>query len=378
LIRRRGIRAGRANPIRIAFIALWGVSVIVTQAEEIDLKSLLPLWDHSFDVRTAAGYRDNTTLASVHPPHSGFFSSGLEASVWRLPEGGRQFRLSVSADDRRYFSSQPVDKEQLFTGQAEYKQVFAEFWQASVALEYTYLDQILDVSTSEASLSTIRVQAQIAQGTPGLRRYFSDDSWIELTFPVSRQIFVAPLDSFWEGGPKLTFERPYGEGSEWLVGFKFSQRQYDHRRQIAPDGTEIPGTRLSFQRQTVELGWKHFFDSENRWRASTKAFYTQNEDNGPGFFNYSEFGGAEEILFRFKGWAISVSVQAAYYDYVRQVVSPEETRKRAEVVAGFRCEKQITRWLKLFAEYEHERNWSNVSFDSYSVSTASGGLIWQF
>ena len=383
MIRRRGIRAGRAKPGRIAFIALLGGSVIVTQGEEIDLKSLLPLWDHTFDVRTSAGYRDNTTLASTHAPHSGFFSSGLEASVWRLPEGGRQFRFSATADDRRYFSPEPVDKEQLFTGQAEFRQVFAEFWQVSVSLEYTYLDEVLDVQTvdllaAQTRSGPMRVQAQIGQGTPGLRRYFSDDSWIELTFPISRQVFAAPLDSFWEGGPKLTFERPYGEGSEWTLSFKFGDREYDHQRQLALDATEVPGTHLSFRRQAVELGWRHFFDSENRWRATTRAFYAQNEDNGPGYFNYSSFGATEEILFRAKGWEISASVQAACYDYVRQAASPTETRKRAELVVNCRCEKQITRWLKLFTEYEHERNWSNVSLDSYSVSTVSGGLIWQF
>ena len=156
--------------VRAAILAVAGGSVFVTQAEELETAPLLPWWDYSISARTAAGYKDNVTLAHVAPQESPFISTGLEFLLWRLPRNGRQFQLIVSSDDFRYLGSGPVDKEQLAFAQAQFKQDFGAAWQASFTAEYFYQDQVIDVSTTEANLTTVHAVGQSFQAAPGLRQ----------------------------------------------------------------------------------------------------------------------------------------------------------------------------------------------------------------
>jgi hypothetical protein len=45
---------------------------------------------------------------------------------------------------------------------------------------------------------------------------------------------------------------------------------------------------------------------------------------------------------------------------------------------NLRLEKNVTGWLKLFAEYEFEHTVSNDFVEQYVVNTFKGGLLWQF
>ena len=53
-------------------------------------------------------------------------------------------------------------------------------------------------------------------------------------------------------------------------------------------------------------------------------------------------------------------------------------RWSTEIGFDFRCERHVAGFLKVFAEYERERVFSNLEPERYIVNTVKGGLNWTF
>ena len=70
----------------------------------------------------------------------------------------------------------------------------------------------------------------------------------------------------------------------------------------------------------------------------------------------------------------------AYYDYPVQTVNVTDLAKRRSTEWGvnFRCERRVSRFLKIFAEYDRTETISNLAFEQYVVNTVKGGLNWTF
>ena len=88
----------------------------------------------------------------------------------------------------------------------------------------------------------------------------------------------------------------------------------------------------------------------------------------------------EQLLFHTKNWDLCAEARIARYDYPVQTVSATDLAKRwsTELAFNFRCERRVARFLKIFAEYERERVFSNLEFERYVVATVKGGLNWMF
>src|SRR5688572_24130251 len=139
------------------FIGWTGYAI---QAQEPDLPNLdlpiaLPKWVHDLGLKTGAGYRDNVALSSQSPQASAFIATGLELIYLRLPENDTRFTFFLSAEDLHYLSPEPVDKEQTAFLQTLVTTDCGLGWQVSIAAEYVYQDQVLDVSATEAGLTTL-------------------------------------------------------------------------------------------------------------------------------------------------------------------------------------------------------------------------------
>src|SRR2546426_4336779 len=227
---RPGLGTAKWKHVAAAWFIGW--TTYAMQAQELDLPNLdlpirLPKWEHDLSLRTGAGYRDNVALASQSPKESAFIATGLEMIFLRLPENNTQFSLFLSADDLRYLSSGPVDKEQTAFAQALVKTDIGSAWQVSLAAEYVYQNQVVDVSATEPGLTTILVRGHTAIVRPGLRHDFANHCWIMVEAPVQRQFFHEPLDDYLEYGPRLTLGKTYGHQSELSVRYEITRRHYD-------------------------------------------------------------------------------------------------------------------------------------------------------
>jgi hypothetical protein len=340
----------------------------------------LPLWDRFFNFHAGAGYKDNVLLSKLNHRPSGFASSGLEATLWRLPVDGLEFFLFASADDVRYWRNDPVDKEQTGVGTAQVKKELAHGWQVSLTAQYIYQDQVLDLSASEANFASVRVVTHGYTGRPAVRKALGAKSWLEFELSATRQDFDSPLDDYWEAGPKLTLTREYGHKSNLSLSFELNERFYDHREQFDTVGVAIRGSGLEYQQDKAQLSWRHHWDKARRWRTTTRLAYEFNRDNGPGYFDYAKFSCSEQIRYQTPGWEIRLQGRVSKYNYAVQTASATDFnhRQRTDVNLNVRAERALAKQLHLFAEYDYDRSLSNQSISRYVVNTASSGLSWDF
>lgn len=370
----------QASGRKRAGLAILMSFVFVTQAQEDVPMSLFPLWDRSFSVRTAFGYKDNVLLSPRDERASAYFSSGIEASIFRLAEDGSQLTFLLTADNNHYFSVEQVDDELLALAQMQFTKPFASKWQATFGLDYFYQNQVLDVSATETNREAVEVEGHNFQFAPALRRSLGASGWLEISAPFAVRIFQEPLDNFWEAGPKLAFGHPYGRKSEWIASYSFVERAYDTRTETTSTNTSIPGTHLEFRQHKVDLASWHFWDEQRRWRTVTKFSYRRNEDNGSGYFDYDRFQISEQLRFRAKPWELIAEVRYSHYFFDVQKVSATDSshRQLPEFTWHLRAERQFKKWLKGYVDFEQEWNLSNQHSERYTVNTVSGGFIWEF
>src|SRR5262249_44710054 len=156
----------------------------------------------------------------------------------------------------------------------------------SLAVEYLYQDQVLDVSTTETNRSAIPVLGHSFLARPGLRADLPHALWLGVEVPVNRRFLDAPLDDLWEFSVRGTLAWSYGNQSEINLISEPTDRRYDNDPALQADGTPLPQTRRAFQQNDVRLLWRHYWDKERHWRTTTKLGYRVNDDNGGGYFDY--------------------------------------------------------------------------------------------
>jgi hypothetical protein len=341
----------------------------------------ISLWDESFSVRNGVGYKDNILLDESQPKASPFFVNGLDITILRLPLDRWEFAFFVSGDDIRYWQDVGVGSEDLWLGGMKLKYNFADGWQAGMSAAYSYEGQVLDLLNTEG-ISTVptKVIGHTIILHPSLRRDSGENWSLELQLEGTRQIYGAPAFSYWRAGSKLTLARRYGHHSDVSLSYQIIDQPYDSNPQADLNGNGIPGTRLIYLTQRVELASQHYWDKEHVWESTTKLDFDINHDNGSGYFNFYRYAASEQADYENHGWKITGLAELIHYDYPLQDVSSIDTGKlyQTGLTLNLHLEKQLFHWLKLFMEYEYEHAFSNESTEHYIVNTIKGGASWEF
>ena len=354
-----------------------GWTGLTTHAQPLDLP--LSVWERFFTVSAGFGYKDNPTLSHSAREPSAFFAGNLELFAVRLPSNGRQYSLFLTADDRRYFSSESVDKEQLVIAQAEFKQVFDDAGEVSISAEYDYQDQIADVSVTETNLEAIRVRGHTLAGHITARLNFPNQIWGLVELTPNRQWYAQPLDDYLEFGCAAVLGRDYGNRSDVSFRYQPGFRDYDNEVKLTASGEPVPGTHRSFNQQEFRLMWRHHWDEKRHWRTTSRAGYKTNTDNGSGYFDYTRLSAAQQVRYQTDAWHFSVEARFAYYDYAVQTASPSnDLRERTEFNVGLRAERQLSKAIRLVVAYDHERTHSNLDLEQYFANTVTGSVQWEF
>jgi hypothetical protein len=343
-----------------------------------DLK--IRIWNETIDLRGTIGYKDNVTLSNTNRQGSPFRDAGADLTVFRLPTGHWIFSLFASADETTYFGGQAEPKEEVVIAGLQAMRQFPENWSSGFGLSYFYQHQILDLTaelTNQAAIS--QVTGNNFTGRWLTRKEFKTD-WAQLDLSGGREVMAAPLDSFWQLGPRLGLGRRYGQGSEVNLTYQWNYMIYDTRQQVSRLGYALPGTSLRFTSQMVEINWHQAWDKARHWHTFLTAGDDLNNDNGPGYFNFSQYRLAPRIEYQGKTWKIGAFARAGYYFYPIQPASfgSSTLRERIWLSTGLHAEKQILKPLKIFAEYLFDRSSSDVETDTYYNDTVRMGFDWQF
>ena len=215
---------------------------------------------------------------------------------------------------------------------------------------------------------------------PSVGRAFSNGSRLELELPGTRQLFDDYIDDFWEANAKLSWIKPFGRKAELSFSYQFGQRLHDTREVRDAQGRVEPGEGLVFYEHEITAAWRQYWDVDRRWRTTTKLTLQRNEDNGGGYYDYWRPYLSEQLRYQSKAWELRAEARVSYYNYDRQRIDGAESdlRTKTYVRFGLRAERKLTKSVKLFGLYEHERALSNLSFDRYTVNTISGGVAWEY
>lgn len=360
---------------------LIGFTGVSARAQPPETLSLPVWWDAVYTVRAGGGYKDNVFLSHTGPQASAFAAAGADVMVLRAAPTGPQFNLFASADVDHFFTSQPYDEINAFV-QAQLEQHFLESLKASLAAEYFFQDQFLDISSLEATAvaTNAAVRGHTLTARPGLRWDLPARFWLAVEAPVTRQWFARPLDDYWKAGGKFTAGFGYGRKSHVSASYEPSWRWYDTDPALTLTGTAMPGTRRErFQQETI-LQWRHFWDAAGHWRTTARFGHRLATENGAGFADYTEWFVSGQIRYQHGPWEITAEAKARRYDYERQTISATNPalRRREEWEAGLRVERELTKHLRVIASYESGVVWSNDERERYTVNLVSGSLQWEF
>jgi hypothetical protein len=338
------------------------------------------VWYPDFFLTTGAGYRDNIALSHYNPKGSGFFQTGGEFILWRMPTGGWQFYTHLAGEDLRYFSGGQVSKEQTFSGLIQLKKNLHADWLAGMEARYLYQNMVMDLSTIQGIPVPMPVRGHQFLVQPSLRWSFAPEFWVQAELILSRQNFMSPLDDFWEGGPKLSLGWNYRTNCELSLAYEFNYRPYDTRLGRDAEGFLIPDTALAYNQHRISAVWRHQWDERRRWQTALRVGYDYSSDNTGGFYDYRKIWCSQQVRFRHGKLELRANGRIAHYEYPVQTIGFGQTDllRQTSVAGGIRGEFRLAKFLKLYLNYEHERSISNLDLSSYRVNSVMGGFLWEF
>jgi hypothetical protein len=359
---------------------LIGFTGFALRAEPPELAPLAPQWDALLTLSGGAGFKDNVFLSHVAPKGSAFVSGGAEVMAFRLAPTGPQFNFFGNVDAQRFLARDAQHTEVVAFEQAQLEQEFGERWKGSLALQYLYQDEILDISVSETNREAARVIGHRLTARPGARLNLPHQLWVAVEPGASRQFFQSPLDDYWEVNPTLTLGRNLGRKSEISLGYTPAWLVYDNTPTYTETGAAIPGSQRKRFQQEVRANWRQTWDEPQHWRTTLTLGTKLNEENGGGYFDYTRWLASGRIEYRAEPWRLSATGRLAYYDYANQTVSSTDPskRRRTEVTFGGQVEWRLCKRLILATGYEYEQVLSDDSLETYTVNTVSGTLRWEF
>jgi hypothetical protein len=366
------------NLVRGADTALSDTNLIPA---DIKLWSESMLWDEDISVSSGVGYNNNVLLSAFNPHGSAFVVNGLDLMVMRLPLDGWQIVGAVVGDDTRFWHDVGTSREDSFLGSINVQRELPDDWQVGWEERGLYEDEVLDVSTSSGVPATALVQGYGITGQPSLLHKFTWGLWVKLGVPFTRWLYQAPLDNYWEFGPVITAGYNLGKRGDITLSYGVSDQIHD--QWVALDSVgQSESQNLQIWQHQVELDWHQYWDSRRHWRSATRLIFSDDEDNGGGWFNYYQYQVIQELSWQTDNWEIKGSAQLTYEDYPVQTIAPHTTQTlyRNFLDLSLEMERRLFKGLKVFGKAEYQRAVSNESLGAgdYNQTTVSGGLRYEF
>jgi len=369
-------QGGGRRAVGVALLAAASAAAAAQDDEELELPEGFPLWQTSASVEAGLGYKDNVTLSRFDPQGSGFAVASADALLFRLPWNDWQLSLLAMGSDTRYWDrSAGVDTEQSAAATSELTWFLGGGWKTASALQYAFINQVMDVSTTYGVALPQPVFGHTLTAKQGVRRDVGS-WWTGLDLAATRSWFREPLDDSWQVGPQLAAGLYYGHGSELALSYQAMPLFYETREQTDAAGTPVVGTHLRYLPQTVELAWQHGWDEARRWRHSLRLTFESNRDNAAGYYDYQMCRAGGQLRYRAGGWELSGSASAAYFEFPHQTAGTDASiaRHRTSLRLGLRGERCLSKHWRVYAAYEHETSLSNLEVEQYHANTVSTGL----
>ena len=350
----------------------------------------IPVWTTTATLRSSGGWRDNALLSGTNAQETPFAGYGFEAFLIRMPVDAHRWTLFVGGEERRYLRTvdsgtgdPPVEGDAWLSAYGEYRHQGSSGWSPGLVGQYLYANQVFDASTLADGLGSVRTKVHSLTTQPSLRWTRGRGFRWEIGYSWQRQNFNAPLDGFWQTGPRSVVAWDYAEGSAFEATLRYEDRPYDSRPASNLLGIPEPDTVARFTQLNADLAWKHQWIEKPKLRSTVRLFQMVNRDQAVGFYDFNRWGVAGTLRWEGAHWGTLLGARWSRWDYQRQFISPApedlfKYRHTQDVETNARIFRKLGRHATLFAEYLLERQDSNVALFTYTSHTATGGLEWEF
>ncbi|MBS0633145.1 MAG: hypothetical protein JSS11_14640 [Verrucomicrobia bacterium] len=375
----------------LALLAVAGTAVLHGQTAGAAAPDLPPdivamltnpaAWSGSVTLHGGAGYKDNLLLSRYAPEGSAFARAGVEAFLWRLPEGRTEAYAFLNAEDTRYRGGLEVDHETEAVAQAEWRYRIGEKLRFSLMGQGYWLDEVFDVSDTDILRTVALLQVTGVAAGPALRWDFAPQGWLETKGTAKRETFRDGSNNnhLYEGEVRLGW-RP-ADRLEASLGEIWRERSFDHRQQYSAGGRPRPGTRLHIGEEETELSLTAKPGRAKHWKLVTRAGRLTYADNGSGYFNYREHKLAETAEWTAGDWLVRLEASARRLVYEVQTVglgAAPPARLKESYATELRVERKLSARWTAYAEYTWERSRSNYTLAAYLMNEGLLGVQWSW
>jgi hypothetical protein len=357
-------------------------SIAADQASLAELAKALNIhvWDYSIGLRGSFGYKDNVLLTHTNRQTSPLWDSGADIIFYRLPTSGWMFNSMASVEDTRYFGNNLDRDEQSVVAAAQLTRLFDSHWSSVLGANYAYQNQVLDLTAIQPGQSGAgRVVGNTLGGRWSAKADFTAN-WAEAEVGGTRQLLEFPLDSFWQFGPKLSLGHRFEDRADVSLSYSWNDLRYDTRQEATRVGLPLTNSLLRMVTQGMELSWHQVWDRNTRWHTTLGLSLWSDQDNGSGFFNSLQYSAAPKLEYRGAAWKLTLSLRASYYTYPVQTISSTSTalRDRTGLAAYAHIERELSKKVKVFFNYNLDASSSKVDIDDYRANTVSMGAELRF
>lgn len=355
-------------------------AALLAELERAPLESAfeLPTWDFGADVSLGVGYQDNVLLAAFDPDSSAFLRTSVDVLAWRYPtDHGVEWVNFFDATATHFFSA-ATDNSLLAITRSEWRWRPDDRWRFAVGGQFVHQDEVIDASTLDSGLTSAKAKLDSLAIEPSVEWMFSDDwSWIaEVTAKFDD--FHPPLDDYVEYAAESGLRRGLGRWGDIRFTYGYLSRNYIDRPQSAVGGRPLDGTELRVGQHKLETRYQLRGGEAWKWNFDLRASYLENEDNGPGWYDYDRRIINSSWSIQNDTWSIEADAGWRRYDYRVQAVgfgNPPK-RERTEWTGYVRMERRVSEYLAAFAEFELEHSVSNDPFLDYDDHTVVFGMSW--
>jgi hypothetical protein len=339
-------------------------------------------WELTGDVRAKVGYKDNVLLSAVHREGSAFTGAEAEVFWWRLPTERFEALVFANATYTRFHESKEDPHEWQGFAEVDARWFATQALRLNVITQAYYMDQVFDLSVTDAERVTAKLQLTGAAATTELRWTLLPDTWVQLKPTAQRDTYRDGSDDNWQKSGQVALGRSFmQERLELSLSVQATRRRYDDRRQYNASGRALAGTDLVFTQREVSAKLAGTWGKTRAWQTLTTVGRTKNEDNGSGYFSYDYWHARQEIVWKQAQWKWRATARLGRYDYTLQTVGigiDPSLRMKKVVATELRAEYQWSPRLLLFSSYNGERHRSNDELARYHVNTIQAGLDWAF
>jgi len=370
---------GRSYAFLAALSLLFSGSACGQPTNEADLTEPQP-WLLSATARAGAGYRDNVLLSATQPQSSAFGLANLEFFAYRLPIDGTEVTFFASGEHKQFADVRETDKEQLLIASASVKRRLGNIGTGALSVQYFYMDQVFDASTTEFDVGVVVARGHALSGRPRFDIDLGSRTRLEFEGIVGYQWFKSPLDDYLETGPRIGLNHEFRDRSQVGLSYQLIYRDYATRTQVSTEGVPLSDTELTYEMHRVELAWRQNWNKQRTFRTTAKLGMEAVHDNGSGYFDYQRYFGDASVGYEPGSWGAKAQLNLSHYEYPIQTatIGDSERRHKTLLTFTFAATRKLTKRINLFAEYEYEESAANTDFDEYDVNTISAGLEAEF